>query len=233
MSGSGDGSEISEATEAMNHGENELFDLFGLHLRLGEELGRAKAQLRHFTIRDLAAGVDDEWERAQARLLTEPLNEGEAVAVGKGEIEDKQIGAARDATANSLLARAGVVDRHVGVPEAGDDDAGEVLVILNEQDLRRSFATVENAAKFSEEQVLIERLLNPALSASGELASENGRENAEDDDGNEGGGWVVAQALQRLPTTEPGHVEVEEDGFDMGLGGKEDASSPEQASTTV
>ena len=45
--------------DAMDHGEDEFFDLVWLDLGFGEELGGAEAKLRHFGLGDLAAGVDD------------------------------------------------------------------------------------------------------------------------------------------------------------------------------
>ena len=78
----------------MDHGEDELFDFLRLDLGLGEELGGAEAELGHLGFGDLAAGVDDQRQGAQRGLLAEPLDEGEAVAVGQGEVEDEQIGRA-------------------------------------------------------------------------------------------------------------------------------------------
>ena len=114
----------------------------------------------------------------------------------------------------------------VGLFEGGDDDAGEVFVVFDEEDLGWAFAAVEDAAELCEEEVFVEGLLHPALGVSGELRAEDWREDAEDDDGNEGGGRAVAEALQGLPAAEARHVEVEEDGFDTGLGGEVDGLLP-------
>ncbi len=115
-----------------------------------------------------------------------------------------------------------MVDRDVGLLEAGDDDAGEVFVVFDEEDLGGAFSAMENPAELGEEEVLVEGFLYPALGAAGELAPKHGGEDTKDDDGNERGGGIVAETLQGLPAAQPGHIEVEEDGFDGGLGSKED-----------
>jgi hypothetical protein len=38
------------AAEALHHGEDKFFNLLGLYLGLGEELGRAEAQLGHLIL---------------------------------------------------------------------------------------------------------------------------------------------------------------------------------------
>lgn len=85
-SASGDrgGSEIGDRAQAMDHGDDEFFYFFRLHLCLGEELGGAEPQLAHLVIGDLATGVDDERQGAEAGLLAKPLDEGEAIAVREG-----------------------------------------------------------------------------------------------------------------------------------------------------
>src|SRR5271168_4945510 len=89
----GRGGEVGElGANAVDHGEDELFDFVGLDFGLGEELGGAETELGHLGLGDLAAGVDDQGEGAEGGLLTEPLDEREAVAVGEGEVEDEQVG---------------------------------------------------------------------------------------------------------------------------------------------
>jgi len=112
-----------------------------------------------------------------------------------------------------------VVDGDVGLAEAGEDDAGEVFVVFDEEDLGGAVVAAKDAAELGEEEAVVEGLLHPTLGVAGELAAEDGREDAEDDDGDEGGGGVVAEALKGFPAAEAGHIEIEEDGFDGGLGG--------------
>ncbi len=132
--------------DALDHGKDELFDLLGLDLGLGEELGGAEAELGHFDVGDLAAGVDDQGKGAEGWLLAEPLDEREAVAVGEGEIEDEEVGTAVDAVPDGLLAGGGVVDVDGGVLEAGGEDAGEVFVVFDQKDVGGAVALVEDAA---------------------------------------------------------------------------------------
>ncbi len=172
---------------------------------------------------DFAAGVDDQREGIEGGLVAEPLDEREAVAVGEGEIEDQQVGGAGDALADGLLAGGGVLDVDGGVLEAGDDDAGEIFVVLDEQDVGGAFAGVQDATEFGEEKAFVEGLLDPALGVAGELGTEGGGEHAEDDDRDVGGGRGVAQALEGLPAAESGHVEIEEDGFDVVFGGEDES----------
>jgi hypothetical protein len=130
----------------VDHGEDKLFDFLRLNLGLGEELSRPQAELCHFKLRDFASGVDDEGKGAEGGLLAEPLDEGEAVAVGKCEVEDEEIGRASDALPNGLLAGGGVVDVDGGVLEAGREDAGEIVVIFDEEDVGGAFSVVEDTA---------------------------------------------------------------------------------------
>jgi hypothetical protein len=203
----------------VDHREDEFLDFVRLDLGFGEELGGSEAELGHLGFGDLAAGVDDQRQGAQGGLLAEPLDEGEAVAVREGEVEDEKVGRAGDALADGLLAGGGVVDAHGGVLEAGGEDAGEVFVVFDQEDVGWAFAVVEDAAQFGEEEVFVEGLLNPALGVAGELGAEGGGENAEDDDRDVGSDGIVAEALEGLPTAEARHVEVEKDGFDVMLGG--------------
>ncbi len=55
------------------------------------------------------------------------------------------------------------------------------------------------------------------------MGAEGGGEDAEDHDGDVGRGGLVAEPLEGLPAAEAGHVEIEEDGFDMVLGGKDES----------
>ncbi len=110
-----------------------------------------------------------------------------------------------------------------GVLEAGGEDAGEVFVVFDEQDVGGAFAVVEDAAEFGEEEVFVEGLLDPALGVAGELGTEGGGEHAEDDDRDVGGDGIVAEALEGLPAAEAGHVEIEEDGFDVMFGGEDES----------
>jgi hypothetical protein len=130
----------------VDHREDEFFDFVRLDLGFGEELGGSEAELGHLGLGDLAAGVDDQRQGAQSGLLAEPLDEGEAVAVWEGEVEDEKVGWAGDALADGLLAGGGVVDSHCGVLEAGGEDAGEVFVVFDEEDVSGAFAVMEDAA---------------------------------------------------------------------------------------
>src|SRR5271154_2350668 len=79
--------EVGEfGANAMDHGENELFDFLRLDFSFGEELGGSEAKLGHLGFGDLAAGVDDQRQSAEGGLLTEPFDEREAVAVGQSEV---------------------------------------------------------------------------------------------------------------------------------------------------
>src|ERR1700678_1874938 len=103
------GGEVGKpSADAVDHGEDQLFNLLGLNFGLGEELGGAEAEFRHFCLRDLTAGVDDQGKGAQVGLLTEPFDEREAVAVGQGQIEDEKVRWACDALPNGLLTRGSV-----------------------------------------------------------------------------------------------------------------------------
>jgi hypothetical protein len=204
----------------VDHGKDELFDLMGLNLGLGEELGGAEAEFCHLGLRDFAAGVDDQGKGAQSGLLTEPLDEREPVAIGQCQVEDEKVRRASDALTDCLLAGSGVIDVDGGVFEAGGEDAGQIFVVFDEEDVGGAFAVMEDAAEFGEEEVFVEGLLDPALSIAGELGAQGGGENAKDDDGDVGGDGIVAKALEGLPATEAGHVEVEEDGFDVMFGGE-------------
>ena len=214
--------EVRKTTEALDHGDDEFFDFLGLHFGFGEELGGAETEVGFFAVGDVPAGVDDEREGSEGGLFAEPLDEGETVSVGQGEVEDEQIGAARNAAPDGLLARGGVLDADVCFLEAGDNDAGEVLVVFDEEHLCGAFATMEDTAEFGEEEGFVEGLLHPSLGRSGELAAQGGGEDAENDDGDGRGCGCVAKTLEGLPTAEAGHVEVEEDSFDLRLAGNED-----------
>jgi hypothetical protein len=219
--GAGELSELVVA-ETLDHGEDEFFDLLRLDLGFDEELGGTKTKLGHLLVGDLAAGVDDQRQGAEGWLLAEPFDEGEAVAIGKGKVEDEQVRATRQALAYGLLARVGVFDVDGGVMEAGDNDAGEVFIVLDEQDVGGAFAGVEDAAEFGEEEALVEGFLNPALGVAGELGTKGRREDTEDDDRNVSGCGSVAEPLKGLPSAEAGHVEIEQDGFDFVIGGEDE-----------
>jgi hypothetical protein len=126
----------------VNHGEDEFFDLLRLDLGLGEELGGSEAELGHLGFGDLAAGVDDQRQGAEGGLLTEPLNQREAVAVGQGEVEDEEVGRPCDALADGLLAGGDVIDSNRCILKAGGEDAGEVFIVFNEEDIGRTLAVV-------------------------------------------------------------------------------------------
>ena len=153
--------------EALDDIEDELFDLLGLDFGFGEELGGAKAELGAFGLGDLTAGVDDEGEGAEGGLVAEPVDKGEAVAVGQGEIEDEEVGRSEEAVVDGGLAGAGVEDLHISLLEAGDDDGGEGLRRLPRGGCGRGLHRMEDAGKLGEEEVLVEGLLHPALSGSG------------------------------------------------------------------
>jgi hypothetical protein len=130
----------------VHHGEDEFFDLLGLDLGFGEELGGAEAELGHLGFGDLAAGVDDERKGTEGGLLAEPLDEREAVAVGEGEVEDEKVGRAGDALPDGLLTGGGVIDPYSCVLKAGGEDAGKVFVVFDEEDVGRAFAVMKDAA---------------------------------------------------------------------------------------
>ena len=132
LSGRAGGGEVGEfGADAVDHGEDEFFDFLGLDLSFGEELGWSEAELGHFGLGDLAAGVDDQGQGAEGGLLAKPLDEREAVAVGEGEVEDEEVGRPGDALADCLLAGGGVIDAYGCILEAGSEDAGEVFVVNN------------------------------------------------------------------------------------------------------
>jgi hypothetical protein len=152
---------------AVDHRQDELFDLLGLNLGFGEELGGAEAELGHLDFGELAAGVNDERKCLESRLLTEPLDEREAIAVGEGQVKDEKVGRPSDAVANGLLASGGTIDANGGVAEAGGEDAGEIFVIFDEQNVGRTVPVMEDAAQLGEEEVLVEWLLDPTLGVAG------------------------------------------------------------------
>ena len=61
----------------------------------------------------------------------------------------------------------GVIDADGGVAEAGGEDAGEVFVVFNEEDVGGAFAVMEDAAEFGEEKIFVEWLLDPTLGVAG------------------------------------------------------------------
>jgi hypothetical protein len=142
-----------------------------LDFGLDEEFGGSKPQLGHLLVGDFAARVDDERKASECGLLAEPLDQREAVSIGKGEIEDKDVWSAREALADRLLAGCGVIDVDGGILKAGDDDRGEIFVVFDEQNVCGAVAGVEDAAEFGEEEAFVERLLNPALRAASELGT--------------------------------------------------------------
>ena len=111
-----------------------------------------------------------------------------------------------------------MLEIHGCIAEGGFDDGGEIVIVLDEQDVGGAFAGVEDAAELGEEELLVEGLLNPALGVAGELGTEAGGEDTEDDDRDVRGLGVGAKSLEGLPTGEAGHVEIEEDGFDTVFG---------------
>ncbi len=68
----------------MHDVQDQFFDLVGLDFCLGEELGWAQLELRHFVVGDLAAGVDDQGQGPEVGLLAESVCELEAIAIGQG-----------------------------------------------------------------------------------------------------------------------------------------------------
>ena len=86
----------------------------------------------------------------------------------------RRSGRAIAAVVDGGLAGAGVVDADVGVLEAGDDDGGEVHVVLDEQDVGGAVAGVEDAGELGEQEMLVERLLDPALGGGGDAAAVGG-----------------------------------------------------------
>ena len=53
------------------------------------------------------------------------------------------------------------------VVEAGGEDAGQIFVIFDEENVGWSFSVVENTAQFCEEEVFVEGFLHPALRVAG------------------------------------------------------------------
>ena len=166
LAGAGDGG----AAEAVNYVEDQLFYFVRLDFGLGKELRRAEAELGHFGVRYLSAGVDDEGKGAEVGLLAEPVYEREAVAIGEGEVENQQIRPAYETVLDGMLARDGVVYADVCIFKAGDDDGGKVGVVFHEQDVGGAFAGVEDAGEFGEQEVLVEGLLHPAGGGGGGVA---------------------------------------------------------------
>jgi len=78
--------------------------------------------------------------------LAQPLDERETIAVGEGEVEDEEVGRPRDALADGLLAGGGVVDAYGCILEAGGEDAGEVFIVFDEEDVGGALAVMEDAA---------------------------------------------------------------------------------------
>src|SRR5271156_4220067 len=164
----------------MDHGEDELFNFLRLDFGFGEELGGSEAELGHFGLGDLSAGVDDQRQSAEGRLLAEPLDQREAVAVWEGEVEDEKVGWARDALPDGLLTGGRVIDVDGCVLEACGEDAGQVVIVFDEEDIGGTVSVVEDATEFGEEEVFVEGLLHPALGVAGELRAKGGGEDAED-----------------------------------------------------
>ena len=82
--------------------------------------------------------------------------------------------------------------------EARHENACEVFIVLDQKDVCRAVAVVQHAAELGEEEILVERLLHPALGVARKLRAKRGGENAEHDDWNVGRDGVVAESLQRL-----------------------------------
>ena len=59
-----------------------------------------------------------------------------------------------------------MVDVHIRVAERRDDDAGEILIVLDEEHARGTVAVAKDAAELREEEILVEGLLHPALGLS-------------------------------------------------------------------
>src|SRR4051812_47032233 len=74
--GTGGGEVGKLGANALDHREDEFFDLLGLDLGFGEELGWSEAELGHLGLGDFAAGVDDQRQGAEGGLLAEPLHQG-------------------------------------------------------------------------------------------------------------------------------------------------------------
>ena len=152
----------------------------------------------------VVAGVDDQRKRAESGLLAEPVDEGEAGAVGECEVEDEDVGGeSRQACmASWMVETCSMVTMVVeagggcGGFKAGEDDGGEVEVVFDEQDASWSGAGVKDAAEFGEEEVFVEGLLHPALRGGDErravAVARGGGKDAEDDDGDVCGGGILS-----------------------------------------
>ena len=144
--GGGCDGEVGElGANAVDHGEDEIFDLLRLDLGFGEELGGAETKLGHFDFGDLAAGVNDQRQGAEGGLLAKPLDEREAVAVGEGEIEDEEVGGA---VMHCRMAcwREAAWSMWTAAFWKLAEDAGQVFVVFDEQDIGGAFSVMEDAA---------------------------------------------------------------------------------------
>src|SRR5436305_1634759 len=65
-------------------------ELFDRHAALGDEFGRAEAEPLLLGAGGLARGVDQQWYAGQERPLADPVDHGEAVQLGEGQIENEQ-----------------------------------------------------------------------------------------------------------------------------------------------
>jgi hypothetical protein len=79
-------------TGGAQHGEHKGLELLGLDAGFGEEVGGTEGELTALTGREGAAGIDDEGQVSEGFVLAEPVDQVEAVAVGKADVEDKQMG---------------------------------------------------------------------------------------------------------------------------------------------
>ena len=131
--------------QPMHNVEDQLFYFVRLHFGLGKKLRWAELEERHLGVGDFAARVDDERQGAEIGLLAEPVDELEAVAIRQGEVEDKQVWPGDQAVLHCGEACARVIDADVGLFKAGDNNGGEILVVLYQEHVGRTIADVQDA----------------------------------------------------------------------------------------
>jgi hypothetical protein len=63
-------------TQMAHHRQNQFFNVLGLNAGFGQKLRWTEAKLFHFGRCDFPSRVDHQRERAQVRLLPEPVDQG-------------------------------------------------------------------------------------------------------------------------------------------------------------
>ncbi len=129
-----------------HHGEDQRFYIFRQYLCFGEELGRAETQLGHFKFRNLAARVDHNGQGAHLRMLTQPVNDAEAIAIRQLDIQYQQVWPLAAAHGNGFLPGRGVRDVHPCAFKAGDQDVRQIMIIFNQKNVRWAFRAMQYTA---------------------------------------------------------------------------------------